>query len=203
MSNWSYLTIEKPSEGFFKNKGSRFISFIFPVSDENEVKKNLENLKNKYHDARHHCYAYRIGINGDYYRMNDDGEPSGTGGKPIYGQIISKQLTNVLIVVIRYFGGILLGTGGLIQAYKAAASNCIDNAIIIKKELTLTLNLQFNYDKMNEVMKIMKEEQIENAEYNLGTDCKISFEISLNARAYFEEKFTLISDINLSFKEKN
>ena len=122
MFDESYNTILKASEGSFRDKGSKFIAYLFPVTTEDKVKEILQDYKKKYYDARHHCYAYRLGWNKDAYRINDDGEPSGTAGKPIYGQILSNDLTNVLILVVRYFGGVKLGVSGLIQAYKAAAA---------------------------------------------------------------------------------
>ncbi|OFX54518.1 MAG: YigZ family protein, partial [Bacteroidetes bacterium GWA2_30_7] len=149
----TYLTIESQSEGLFKDKGSKFIAFAIPVCNEDEIKQHLESIRKKYYDARHHCYAYRLGLEGNIYRTNDDGEPSNTAGKPIYGQILSNELTNVLIIVVRYFGGILLGTGGLINAYKSASANAIANAKIIKKTEDTLLKIIFDYTITNDVMK--------------------------------------------------
>ncbi|PLX14682.1 MAG: YigZ family protein, partial [Marinilabiliales bacterium] len=130
-----YLTISKPSEGLFKDRGSKFLAFAYPVSSEEEIKAFQEQLRSDYHDARHHCYAYMLGPKKENYRANDDGEPSSTAGKPILGQIRSFDLTNILIVVIRYFGGTKLGVGGLINAYKTAAEEALKNAKIIRKTL--------------------------------------------------------------------
>ena len=121
----SYKTLENPAEGIYREKGSRFLAFGYPVHNEEEIKIRVAALRKKYHDARHHCYAYRLGPAGETYRVNDDGEPSGTAGKPIYGQLLSNNLTNVLVVVVRYFGGTLLGTGGLITAYRSATSDML------------------------------------------------------------------------------
>lgn len=126
-------TIEAPVEAIFKEKRSKFLAFAYPVENEAKVKEKIVFLKKKYHDARHHCYAYILGIDKSAYRMNDDGEPSGTAGRPIYGQLLSKGITNVLVVVVRYFGGIKLGTGGLRIAYKLAAKEVLENATIIEK----------------------------------------------------------------------
>lgn len=126
-----YLTISKPSEGLFKDRGSKFLAFAYPVSSEDEIKEIQEHLRSEYHDARHHCYAYMLGKDKNVFRANDDGEPSSTAGKPILGQIKSYDLTNILIVVIRYFGGTKLGVSGLINAYKTAAEEALKNAKII------------------------------------------------------------------------
>ena len=128
----SYRTIKTLSQGLYKDKGSKFMAFAYPVSEQESIKPIIDDIKKTYHDARHHCYAYMIGYQRQIWRANDDGEPSGTAGKPILGQINSAELTNILIVVIRYFGGILLGTSGLINAYKCAAADAISNAEIVE-----------------------------------------------------------------------
>lgn len=133
MSKAKYYTISAPSETIYKEKRSKFCAFAYPVENIDEVKEKLTFLKKKYHDARHHCYAYILGADKATYRMNDDGEPSGTAGRPIHGQMLSKDVSNVLIVVVRYFGGIKLGVGGLRVAYKLAAKNVLENATIIEK----------------------------------------------------------------------
>ncbi|MDR2971748.1 MAG: YigZ family protein [Bacteroidales bacterium] len=133
MKKITFYTISEPAEAIFKEKKSKFLAFAFPVENEAEIKEKVAFLKKKYHDARHHCYAYILGAEKLKYRMNDDGEPSGTAGNPIHGQLLSKEVTNVLIVVVRYFGGIKLGTGGLRVAYKLAAKKVLENATIIEK----------------------------------------------------------------------
>ena len=153
----TYLTVEKPAEGSYKDKGSRFLAFIHPIQSENEVKDILSSLKTKYHDARHHCYAYALGLHRDTFRAVDDGEPSSTAGKPILGQIIANNLTNVLIVVVRYFGGIKLGVPGLIQAYRQASADAISNASIIQRTEDITLHLQFPYAAINDVKYLCLE----------------------------------------------
>jgi uncharacterized YigZ family protein len=157
----TYKTIEGLANGVFKNKGSKFIAFAYPVKNETEVKEKLLYLKKEYHDARHHCFAYVLGLDKTVYRVNDDGEPSGTAGKPILGQINSKDLTNILIVVIRYFGGTLLGVSGLINAYKQATIAALNNANIIEKTVNEIYIVRVPYDAMNDVMKILKEEKAE------------------------------------------
>ena len=152
-----YYTIEKPSVAEFKDKGSKFIAYAFPVANVNEFKEKLVIVKKEHPKATHHCFAYRNGLDGNNYRVSDDGEPSGTAGRPIMGQIDSKELTNVLIIVVRYFGGTLLGVPGLINAYKTAASLALQLTPAIKKPVLINYQLQFDYTKMNDVMKIVKQ----------------------------------------------
>lgn len=153
-----YRTLQNITQGLYKEKGSKFIAIAIPVDSVDEVRLQLEQLRKRYHDARHHCYAYRLGEEPYEFRYNDDGEPSGTAGKPIFGQIQSFELTNVLIVVIRYFGGVKLGTGGLIQAYRTTAKDAVENGKIITKTWKILLEIRFNYLQMNDVMRIIKDE---------------------------------------------
>jgi uncharacterized YigZ family protein len=159
MEEDKYRTIAAPSEGIFKSKGSRFLSFTYPVENTDEIKSYLHKLKTKYHEARHHCYAYVLGIKADQVRSSDDREPSGTAGKPILGQIHSFNLTFVLVVVVRYFGGTLLGTAGLIEAYKLAAHDALFNSEIIDKTENKSFRINFEYGKMNELLRIIKDEK--------------------------------------------
>jgi uncharacterized YigZ family protein len=156
-----YRTIATPSEGIFKSKGSRFLAFAYPVKDLVEIKDHIHELKNIYHDARHHCYAYVLGTKAIQYRAYDDREPSGTAGKPILTQIHSLNLTFILVIVVRYFGGTLLGTAGLIEAYKTAAHEALSNSIIINKTENQTFSIKFEYEMMNELLHIIKEEKVE------------------------------------------
>jgi len=160
-----YKTIVFESQGIYKEKGSKFLAFAYPVRTEDEVKEKIDFLRKKYYDARHYCYAYRLGADGERYRANDDGEPANTAGKPILGQLMAHELTNVLVVVVRYFGGILLGTGGLVQAYKQAAADALANTEIVKDAVTETFQLTFDYQDMNRVMKVVKDMNLEY--YNL------------------------------------
>lgn len=153
----TYRTITNQSEGLYKEKGSKFIAFAFPVQTEEQIKDYITLLKDEYFDARHHCYAYVLGAKRDKFRMNDDGEPSSTAGKPIYGQILSNDLTDILIVVIRYFGGTKLGVPGLINAYKTAAADAIANAEIVERTVNRVFTIQYDYIVMNSVMKVIKE----------------------------------------------
>jgi uncharacterized YigZ family protein len=151
-----YYTIEKPSVAEFKEKGSRFLAFVYPVQTVEDFKKHLKTLKEEHPKAVHHCFAYRIGTDGNNFRTNDDGEPSGTAGKPILGQIDSRQLTNIAVVVVRYFGGTLLGVPGLINAYKTATSLALQLTPVIEKPVLVVYDLQFDYTLMNEVMMVVK-----------------------------------------------
>ncbi len=152
-----YNTVVQPAEGIYKEKGSKFIAYLYPIESDDEAIRYVADLKKQFHDARHHCYAYQLGINGDKYRENDDGEPSGTAGKPIRGQIRSTGLTNVLIVVVRYFGGTKLGVPGLIHAYKTAALDAINNSTIVEKLVEKELEFSFDFSLMNDVMRIIKD----------------------------------------------
>jgi uncharacterized YigZ family protein len=177
----TFKTIEAPTEGIFKDKGSRFIARAYPVESVDEVKEILAALRKEYHDARHHCYAYRIGPGDAIYRVNDDGEPANSAGKPILGQIQSHDLTNILIVVIRYFGGILLGVGGLINAYRSAAKESLAPAAIVEKTFNNQVTIRFPYEVMNNVMKVIKDGKAEIIQQEFGTDCKIRIRIRMGA----------------------
>jgi len=176
----TYKTIAKPSEGLYKDKGSRFLAFAFPVSQEQEIKDIITQLKKEHHSARHHCFAWRIGSNADFFRINDDGEPSGTAGRPILGQIQSKGVTNILVVVVRYFGGTLLGVSGLINAYKQAAQSVLENAEIIEKIMEGIIEVQFSYAAMNDIMQLIKEMQLEMVSSDFGLLCKIGIAVRMS-----------------------
>ncbi|MFN8239472.1 MAG: YigZ family protein [Bacteroidales bacterium] len=196
-----YKTIKLPSEGLFKDRGSRFIALANPVKDISGIKELLENYRKKYHDARHHCYAYVVGYDKLTWRANDDGEPSGTAGKPILGQINSHDLTNILIVVVRYFGGTLLGTSGLINAYRTAASEAIKNATIIESIIRNYYRLNFPYPSMNDVMKLLKDENIIQSHQQFGLDCSVVIGIRSSSTNGFIEKVQKIEGIETSFLE--
>jgi uncharacterized YigZ family protein len=157
----SYKTIAKPAEGSYSEKRSKFLAYAFPVQSEQEVKQRLVEIQKKHWDARHHCYAYILGAHKDAYRMNDNGEPSGTAGRPIYGQLLSKDLTNTLVIVVRYFGGIKLGVSGLQNAYKVAAKEALDAAVIEERTVQETYRVTFEYVKMNDIMQILKDPEVQ------------------------------------------
>ena len=153
----SYLTIAEPAEAIYKERSSKFLTYAYPVESEDEIKILLDALRKEYYDATHHCYAYRLGAHGEAFRANDDGEPSGTAGKPILGQLLSANLTNCLVVVVRYFGGTKLGVSGLIQAYKESTAEVIAVSKIIEKTVDRIIKIDFDYISMNGVMRIIKE----------------------------------------------
>ena len=157
----SYKTIAKPAEGSYSEKRSKFLAYAFPVQNEQEVKQRLAEIQKKHWDARHHCYAYILGPHKDAYRLNDNGEPSGTAGRPIYGQLLSKDLTNTLVIVVRYFGGIKLGVSGLQNAYKVAAREALDAAVIEERTVQETYRVTFEYVKMNDIMQILKDPYVQ------------------------------------------
>lgn len=167
-----YKTIDKAStEALFKDRGSKFYGYAFPVTNEEEIKENIEFLKKQHYNARHWCYAWQLGMKYEKYRANDDGEPTNSGGTPIYGQLQAFEVTNILVVVVRYFGGAKLGVGGLIQAYKTAAKLALENTEIIQKTINEEFILQFNYSEMNKVMRIVKKEQISIINQKLDLNC--------------------------------
>lgn len=191
----TFKTIAEKAEGLYKEKGSRFLAFGFPVTDETEIKSILTSLRKKYHDARHHCYAYRIGTEPFRYRANDDGEPPGTAGKPIYGQIIAHELTNILIVVVRYFGGTLLGTGGLVNAYRSAAASMISASTLVEKSVRVTCCLTFPYSSLNGLMKIIKEEGIEHSHPVYDNTCTLTLSVPLSVFERFRAKLNQLAEI--------
>jgi uncharacterized YigZ family protein len=173
----TYLTIQQPSEGLFKDRGSKFISYAFPVNNETEIKTHLATLQKEHHGANHHCYAWRLGADKSAWRANDDGEPSNSAGKPILGQIQSNDLTNILIVVVRYFGGTLLGVGGLIHAYREAAAQAIRNSKIIEKHILDEYKVEFTFEQMNSIMRLLKELECKIISQNCNESCEITFYI--------------------------
>ena len=174
----SYKTIKQASkEGLFKDKGSKFYGYAFPVTNEEEIKEKIELLKKQHYNARHWCYAWQLGKNYDHYRANDDGEPSNSAGMPIYGQLQSFNVTNVLVVVVRYFGGTKLGVGGLIKAYKNGAKLALENSIIIYKTIDEVFLIKFEYPEMNTIMRIIKDENISIINQKMELDCQFIISI--------------------------
>ena len=193
----SYKTINNSSEGIYKEKGSKFLSFAIPVTNIDEIKQILEQYRKEYYDARHVCYAYILGVEHDIYRANDDGEPSGTAGRPILGQINSFELTNILVIVIRYFGGILLGTGGLITAYKEAAADAIMQAQIIEKTLKSEIIIRFEYPLLNDVMRIIKELDAQIITQQFETECLIKISVSRQFAGVLRTRLENIFGVNI------
>ncbi len=188
MASDTYLTIQNASEGLFKDKGSKFLGFAYPISSDEDVKPLIDLLKKEHHSARHHCWAYRLGNQGEQWRVNDDGEPSNSAGKPILGQIQSKGLTNVLVVVVRYFGGTLLGVGGLIQAYKEATADTLNNAIIIEAYAETQFTISFPFETMNDIMKLLKDKTAKIIKQDFNNQCVISFSVRQQHEAFIREK---------------
>lgn len=180
----TYRTLELPIQAEFKDKGSRFLAFAYPVQTAEQVKKHVDDLRQEHHKARHWCYAYRLGVDGNQFRANDDGEPSGSAGRPILGQIDSFELTDVLVVVVRYFGGTLLGVPGLIHAYKTSTQMALENAQIIERNIEKTVRIRCEYPYLNEAIRIAKNHQAEMIEQDLQLDCRLTVRIPLaNAEA--------------------
>jgi len=186
----TYRSIAAPSRGLFKDNGSRFISFAYPVETEEEVKSIVDSLKKEYHDARHHCFAYRLGLTGEKFRSSDDGEPSSSAGRPILGQIDSNCLSDILIVVVRYFGGIKLGIPGLIRAYKTSSADAISSAVIVEKVAGKDYHLVFDYLAMNDVMKVLKDMSIPFRNQNYGQSCEMDVRVRLSHDGTFREKMS-------------
>lgn len=181
IENDTYKTITKPSkEVLFKDKNSKFFGYAFPIKSEEDVKLKLELLKKQHHSARHWCYAYQIGTEDINYRANDDGEPNNSAGMPIYGQIQSFDVTNVLVVVVRYFGGVKLGVGGLINAYKTSAQLALESSKIVTKTINKNYLIIFDYKNMNKVMRVIKENQLKIVDQKLELDCQIQISVRKN-----------------------
>ncbi len=191
----TYKSIAAPSEGLFKDNGSRFIALAFPVETEEAVKEIVASIRKEYHDARHHCYAYRIGLKGDIWRANDDGEPSGSAGRPILGQLDSLGLSDILVVVVRYFGGIKLGIPGLIRAYKTSTSDALSNASIIPKVAGKNFRIVFEYLSMNSVMKVLKDMDLPQSNQCFGESCSLETRVRLTEVEIFKEKLKDVANL--------
>lgn len=194
-----YKTILAPCEGSFKDKGSKFLAYAFPFSQEENLKEIIYTLKSEHTKARHCCFAYRLSSDRSVFRINDDGEPSGTAGKPILNTLLSKEITNVLVVVVRYFGGTLLGVPGLIHAYKSATESAIQQAQIIEKTVQDVYELSFKYSQMNDVMSLIKEENLENFDYDFDLNCKIKITVNQSEVNRIIDKLVHIQNIKAKF----
>jgi len=194
----TFFSIDSPSEGLFKDNGSRFIALAFPVETQSQIKTIVDGLKKEYHDARHHCYAYRLGLGGTEFRANDDGEPAGSAGRQILGQIDSAGLSDILVVVVRYFGGIKLGIPGLIRAYKSSTRDALGNATVIEKIAGKNYTVTFDYLSMNAVMKVLKDLDIPQTNQNFSETCSVDVRVRLSQEEIFLEK---LRNYLLSLKE--
>lgn len=193
MSYFSFYTIKDSSEGYYKDSGSKFLAFAYPVDSETEIKDKIEHLRKKYFDATHHCFAWILDPDKARFRAVDDGEPNHSAGDPILGQIRSKNLSNVLVVVVRYYGGVKLGVGGLIQAYKLAAEEALNNAQIIEREVTEKFLIRYPYDETPEVMKLIKDFDVKILNQEYLEDCLLMAQVKLKERDEFINKITLLN----------
>ena len=193
----TYASIAGRSDGLFKDNGSRFIAQAYPVESEEEVKEIVGSLKKEYHDARHHCFAYRLGLNGSRWRANDDGEPSGSAGRPILGQIDAAGLSDILVVVIRYFGGIKLGIPGLIRAYKTSTADALAQATVVEKVAGKDYRLSFPYLSMNAVMKVVKDMSLPQKDQYFAERCSMLLRVRLSQEAAFLERVSNIEGVDV------
>jgi uncharacterized YigZ family protein len=194
----TYKTIGSSSEGLYKEKGSKFIAYAFPVSSELQIKEITTRLKKEHHSARHHCFAWRLGSDHQLFRVNDDGEPSGTAGRPIFNQIQQHELTDILVIVVRYFGGILLGTSGLTNAYKQATSDVLTHAAIVEKIVETTIEINFDYLAMNDFMTVLKELQLEMKESHFDLTCNAKILVRQQLTALVMDKLGKIDQLTAS-----
>jgi uncharacterized YigZ family protein len=195
----TYKTIKAPAEGIFKDKGSKFLAYAYPIEHENEVKILVDNLKKEHFKAVHHCYAYRLGLDRSNFRVNDDGEPSGTAGRPILNTLLSQEITNILVVIVRYFGGTLLGVPGLINAYKSAAIEALAVADIIEKTINDIYNVNFEFVQMNDVMKIVKEFSLKIRNQTYDNQCTMELEFRKTLTNQVIGKFEKIDGIAVEY----
>lgn len=196
---YHFKTIQKPVKNILmKEKGSKFIGFAFPINSEEELKRNLEKLKAEHPKATHHCYAFRLGLKGENYRANDDGEPSGSAGLPIYNQLLANEITNILLVVIRYYGGTKLGVSGLVKAYKETSKLTIDEAEIITKELEAYFDLKFDFNQQNTIFTILNKLEAKILSFDADNICNIKFSVKKNQESEIEKQFSEIKHIELS-----
>lgn len=199
----TYRTIEKPTEGLFRDRGSKFLAFAYPITAEADIKNILAKLKSEHPKANHHCWAMRLGIDRSVFRVNDDGEPSGTAGRPILNTLLSCDLTNIMVVVVRYFGGTLLGVPGLINAYKSATIDVLDKTMVIEKTVNDVYVIEFDYPQMNDVMKIIKDDGLHIMEQSLETACSIRLAIRKTQVNAALTKLNALKGIKTIYKNTN
>lgn len=196
----SYLTLAEPAEALYKEKGSKFLAYAYPVRDEEQIRECLDALRKRYYDATHHCYAWRLGADGQNYRVNDDGEPSSTAGRPILGQLLSYSLTDALVVVVRYFGGTKLGVSGLIAAYKESAAAVLSEAQIVERTVDVRFEVEFGYLVMNDVMRVVKEMRPEVLEQRFDNLCTMRLSIRAGRADALRERLQKIEGIQIETK---
>lgn len=197
-ANDTYRTITKVSEGYFRDRGSKFYAFAYPVESEEEIKDIQAALRKEYYDARHHCYAWQLGAEKTSYRINDDGEPSSSAGKPIFGRIQSHDLTNIFIVVIRYFGGVKLGVPGLINAYKTAAEEAIEKNKIVTRTINEIFELKYEYPIMNDVMRVIKDDNVKMIFQEFEMTCRIHISVRRSEAEQLKQKMLKIRKLTVT-----
>lgn len=202
VANDVYKTLATAAEAVFKDRSSRFLAFAYPVSDLEQIKTHLDELRKKYYDATHHCYAYRLKSDGSVFRANDDGEPSGTAGRPILGQMMSMGVTECLVVVVRYFGGIKLGVPGLINAYRESTAAVLENAEIIEKTADARFEIIFPYVSMNDVMKVIKDEQPRIADQQFDNLCSMTLTIRRSRAERLESRLNKVEGVQIEKQEE-
>lgn len=193
----TYYTLGSEAETLYKDKGSKFLTYAYPVRSEVEIKEHLDALRKRYYDATHHCYAWRLGPKGESFRANDDGEPSSTAGRPILGQLLSKEVTYALIVVVRYFGGTKLGVPGLIEAYKTSAALVLENAVIEQRTVDIETKIRFSYLAMNDVMRIVKEMQPQIIDQQFDNLCTMTLSIRQSRAEQLLERLSKVEGLEI------
>jgi uncharacterized YigZ family protein len=199
----TYRTIEKPAEGIYRDRGSKFLAFAYPITADAEIKNILANLKSEHPKANHHCWAMRLGIDRSVFRVNDDGEPSGTAGRPILNTLLSRDLTNIVVVVVRYFGGTLLGVPGLINAYKSATIDALDKTAVIEKTVNDVYLVEFDYQQMNDVMKIIKDDNLYVMDQSHETACSIRLAIRKTQVNLTLTKLNMLNGVKINYERTN
>lgn len=199
---FEYKTIEKHIENILlKEKGSKFIGFAYPVNSESELKNALEKIKEEHPKATHHCYAFRMGLNGENYRANDDGEPSGSAGLPIFNQLLANEITNVLVVVVRYYGGTKLGVSGLVKTYKESAKITLEEAHIITKELETEIEIQFNFNQQNTIFTLLSKFEAKVLDFDANENCILKASLKLAQKENISEKLSEMQYVTFEFKD--
>lgn len=199
---FSFKTIEFPVENtLLKEKGSKFIGFAFPVNNEEELKNALEKIRTEHPKATHHCYAFRIGLNGENYRANDDGEPSGSAGLPIYNQLLANEITNVLVISVRYYGGTKLGVSGLVKAYKESAKTTIEEANIITKELEIVIEITFNFNQQNIIFTLLSKYDAKVLNFDADEQCLVTASMKLSQKESISDKLSEMQYVTFNFKD--
>lgn len=199
---YEYKTIENPVENILlKEKGSKFLAFAFPVNNENELKNALQKLRSEHPKATHHCYAFRMGLHGENYRANDDGEPSGSAGLPIYNQLLAHEITNVLVVVIRYYGGTKLGVSGLVKAYKESAKITLEEAHIITRELETEIEIHFNFNQQNTIFTLLSKFDAKVLNFDANENCILTASLKTAQKENISDKLSEMQHISFDFKD--